>query len=160
MNKNLSYEKGIYKMDGAGGDVSVNADGVRLYKKRKKAVEELKRVTSMENLWECIVVFENYPFKTISGLDFTYIFKLNRYGKKGNEILVSRKAKTITRSSVEIAFDKVMETGALPVKMATPKELNVFGASYIYPLFIRFGLVEHTGDHRRGGRRKKTEAVG
>lgn len=163
VNNNLPYEKIIYKLDEAGGDVSVNADRVRLYKKRKKAVEKLR--TAVANggnirnaanvhkiLWEAVVAFENYPLKTTSGLDFSYTFKTNRLGEKGNEIRVSRKEKTITRSTVEMAFDKVMEkrqSGELPVRMSSPKELGVFGASYIYPLFIRFGLIEHIGKRRQ-----------
>jgi hypothetical protein len=60
--------------------------------------------------------------------------------------VVSRKEKTITRSSVEIAFRKVIDRNEpLPVAMSSPKELSVFGASYIYGLFIRLGLVKHTG---------------
>lgn len=45
--------------------------------------------------------------------------------------MVSRKEKTITRSSVEKALAVVMAAGDIPVKMTTPKELNVFGASYM-----------------------------
>jgi len=130
VNNNLPYEKIIYNLDQSGGDVSVNADRVRAYKKRKKAVEELKREPNGENLWDCIVAFEGYPFKTTSGLEFSYSFKLNRRGEKGNEIVVSRKEKSITRSSVEMALEKVMDMGELPAKMTTPKELGVFGASY------------------------------
>lgn len=168
VNNNLPYEKIVYKLDEAGGDVSVNADRVRLYKKRKKAVEALQAAVmsggDISNgadvhiiLWDAIVAFENYPLKTASGLDFSYTFKSNRRGEKGNEILVSRKEKTITKSSVEMAFDKVMEkcqSGEFPVKMSTPKELGVFGASYIYPVFIRFGLIKHIGKSRQ--KRKKT----
>lgn len=38
--------------------------------------------------------------------------------------------------------------------MITPRGLGVFGVSYIYPLFIRLGLVEHIGSNQRGGPRK------
>lgn len=167
VNNNMPYEKVVYRMDtvkavngGSGGEVSVNADRVRLYKKRKKALEDLKAAVNGENLWVCFTVFENYPFTTSSGLPFTYSFKLNRHGTKGNEIVVSRKAKTVTRSSVEMALAAVVKLGqekGYPVKMSTPKELNVFGASYIYPLFIRFGLVEHIGSDNRGGRGKRSK---
>lgn len=130
---------------------------------QRQAVESLLADVNSENLWQAttdalwqaILAFESYSFSTTSGLPFTYEFKLNRRGEKGNEIVVSRKEKTITRSSVEKALAVVMDKNEpLPVKMSTPKELNVFGASYIYPLFIRFGLVEHIGSHQRGGPRK------
>lgn len=152
VNNNLPYEKIVYNLDQSGGAVSVNADRVRLYKKRKKACEKLQKQPNVENLWACVVAFENYPLKTVSGLEFTYSFKLNRRGEKGNEIVVSRKEKTITRSSVEKAFAVVIAAGELSVRMSTPKELGVFGASYIYPLFVRLGLVEHV---ESGGERKK-----
>lgn len=147
---NLPYEKIIYKLDETpDGDISVGAERARIFKKRKKAVEKLQEELTADNLWAAVIVFENYPFKTISGLPFTYSFKPNRYGKKGNELCISRKEKTITRSSIEVAFDKVMERGKIPARMTTPKELGVFGASYIYPLFIRFGLVEHVESSKR-----------
>lgn len=92
VNNNLPYEKIIYKMDeiktaNGSGELSVNADRVRIYKKRKRAVEKLRKDVNGEKLWECIVAFENYPFKTTSGLAFTYKFKLNRRGMPGNENL-------------------------------------------------------------------------
>ena len=52
---------------------------------------------------------------------------------------------------MEKALETVMSKGEMP---ATPKEVNIFGASYIYPLFIRFRLVDHIGSHQRGGTRK------
>lgn len=110
-----------------------------------------------EALWRAVLAYENCPMQTTSGLSFSYTFKPNRRGEKGNEILVSRKEKTIARSSVEVALARVAELaqGHYPVRLATPKALGVFGASYIYPLFIRLGLVEHIGGCHRGGRRKK-----
>ena len=62
-----------------------------------------------------------------------------------NELAVSRKEKTITRSSVEKALAKVLEAGrgVLPVEMSSPKQLGTFGASYLYPVFIQFGLIVH-----------------
>jgi len=130
------------------GERSVNADRVKAYKKRKKACEKLVKELVMENLWDCVVAFERYPFTTISGLPFCYSIKVTRRGEKGNELCVSRKFKTITQSSVEKALDVVIEKsgGGYPVQMFTPKEMGTFGASYIYPLFIRFGLVEHVGE--------------
>lgn len=111
-----------------------------------------------DNLWAAVVAFEGYPLKTTSGLEFSYRFKVNRHGRPGNELQISRKAKTITRSSVEMALTMVIDKNKpLPVRMTTPKELGVFGASYIYPLFIRLGLVEHVGSNRRGGRKKKSK---
>lgn len=141
------YSKIIYKMDVLpGGEKSVDADRQELYRRRKISYEMLAADPCAENLWKTVAAFEGYPLKTSSGLDFTYEFKKNRHGEKGNEIVVSRKEKTITRSSIEIAFRKVIDRNEpLPVAMSSPKELGVFGASYIYGLFIRLRLVRHTG---------------
>lgn len=129
---------------------------------QRQACEKLKSNPTITTLWQAVLAFENYPLKTISGLEFTYEFKKNRRGSPGNELQISRKSKTIIRSSVEKALAVVMERGepfpvqmSFPIRMSTPKELGVFGASYIYPLFVKFGLVEHIGSNRRGGRRKK-----
>ncbi len=51
---------------------------------------------------------------------------------------VDRKNKSITRSSVEIAYQKVLELEGI---VTGPKKLGVFGASYLYPVFIRIGVI-------------------
>lgn len=123
---------------------------------QQRAVKRLREEVNCDSLWNCVLAFESCTFTTTSGLPYTYSIRLNRFGEKGKEIFVSRKEKAITKSSVEKALEVVMERGEpLPVKMTTPKELNVFGASYIYPLFIRFGLVEHIGSDKRGGPRPR-----
>ena len=59
------------------------------------------------------------------------------YTVKGHEIKISRKEKTITRATVEVALRK-----ALALKVVDgPKKLGVFGASYLYPLFLYFGII-------------------
>ena len=79
-----------------------------------------------DSLWLCILAFESYPFTTTSGLPFSYSIKVNRRGEQGKEIVVSRKEKSITRSSVEKALAVVMSKGEpFPVPMTTPKGLNV-----------------------------------
>ena len=55
----------------------------------------------------------------------------------GNEIWVVidgvKKEKSISRSSVDLAFQKYLEND-----ITGPKQLGVFGASYLLPLFQRF----------------------
>ena len=123
---------------------------------QRQAINTLLQNPTPDSLWQAILAFESYPFTTTSNLPFTYSIKVNRRGLPGNEIIVSLKEKSITWSSVEKALDVVIEKsgGEFPVKMSTPKELNIFGASYIYPVFIRLGLIEHVGSNKRGGPRK------
>ena len=64
------------------------------------------------------------------GLKFSY--KIH-----GGEMIVDRKAKSITKSSIILAFQKARKMGVVK----GPKALgNVFGASYLYPVFLRFGV--------------------
>ena len=86
---------------------------------------------STETLWSVLSCFQNYPFHTFKGLEFTYTVK-------GHEMFVNRKEKSITSSSVEIALAKIME---LHGRVSGPKKLKVFGASYLYPVFIHIGLI-------------------
>ena len=95
------------------------------------AVAEMAEEPSADNLWNAIVAFQGYPFKTSKGLSFTYKVK-------GGELFFTRKEKSITRSTVDIAFQKALELGE---KATGPKKLGVFGASYLYPVFVRLGVI-------------------
>lgn len=129
----LPYTKMIYNAD----ELSLYAERCRLYRERKQAVEKLycymnKSLELLEtHLWETLKLFSGYSFMTVKGLRFHYTVN-------GNEILIDRK-KSITRSSVNIALK---ETVKMNGKVSGPKKLNVFGASYLYPIFLRFGLIK------------------
>ena len=87
----------------------------------------------MENyLWSTIEIFSGYSFTTVKGLRF-------RYAVNGNEIQINRKKKSITRSSVKVALKATLEKNG---NINGPKKLGVFGASYLYPMFLRFGLID------------------
>ena len=53
-------------------------------------------------------------------------------------MFIDRKEKSVTRSSVELAYQKAQELG----RVTGPKQLGVFGASYLYPVFVRLRIVE------------------
>jgi len=155
----LPYQKTIYKMD----ELSVLAERLKRYRERKTAVEELKEIIASEELaeieeamWQTIKLFEGYSFRTVKGLNFSYKVK-------GYEIFVNRKEKSITKASVDIAIEtilKLQEEGRL---IKGPKMLGCFGASYLYPMFVRFGIVtndivgnEVTVDEQYRGRNSST----
>lgn len=72
------------------------------------------------------------------GLPFTYKMKTNAAGEKLGEMIVDRRGgKTITRGTVVLAYKKALELGGL---LTGPKKLGVFGASYIYPVFVEIGV--------------------
>ncbi|MBR1743951.1 MAG: hypothetical protein IJ733_19235 [Lachnospiraceae bacterium] len=154
VNSYLPYENTAYKLP----ETSVEADRAKAYRIRNTAVKTLCRhitaywdkeqkhiQTEKEMLWRCVLAFEGYRFKTAKNLPFTYSVKENKTGDKGGELLFSRKAKGVTRATVEFAYDRVVDERSsqndfLPI-INTPKKLNVFGASYLYAMFIRFELV-------------------
>ena len=108
-------------------------------------VLHLKEHMTSENLWNAIVQFEGYPFYTCKGLEFTYEVK-------GGELFFSRKEKSITRATVDIAFCRALERMKTEGTVSGPKKLGVFGASYLYPVFLRLGVIE-------GGARKRKETL-
>ncbi len=108
------------------------------YDEMNSSIEKLKREPTADNLWEAVLAFAGYPFETSKGLEFTYSLKKNRYGEPGNELVFSRKEKTITKSTVLKAFEKAVEFNGV---VNGPKKLGTFGASYLYPVFIRLGVI-------------------
>ena len=85
-------------------------------------------------MWKTLIAFEDYPFKTAKGLRYYYTVK-------GNELFISRKEKSVTRSSVNMAFETAVRLQREGSEITGPKMLGCFGASYLYPIFIRIGVI-------------------
>ena len=130
----LPYTKMIYNVD----ELSLYAERCRMYRRRKQAVEQLQicKGTSLEYmekyLWSTIEIFSGYSFTTVTGLRFRYVIN-------GNEIQINQKRKSVTRSSVKVALKVTLEKNG---NISGPKKLGVFGGSYLYPIFLRFGLID------------------
>ena len=73
-------------------------------------------------LWQKIVSSQGAIFHTAKGLPFTYTIR-------GNEIFFSRKDKSITRATVNKAYQRMKEE-----TITGSKQLGVFGASYLLPV--------------------------
>ncbi len=136
LNSYLPYSKNIYNMT----ELSVDAKRVKKFRLRKRAVEELKQLIFQrglldcnENTWEVLRLFQGYTFHTFKGLAFHYTIR-------GNEMFVDRKEKSITRSTIEVALKVVADKNGV---VTGPKQLGCFGASYLYPIFIRIGLIKN-----------------
>ena len=116
------------------------ANRLRKYRNRKAMVEKLAAEieTGAEHtknlLWETITAFEDYPFKTAKGLRYYYTVK-------GNELFISRKEKSVTRASVNMAFETAVRLQREGSEITGPKMLGCFGASYLYPIFNRIGVM-------------------
>ena len=77
-----------------------------------------------------ILICQNRPFHTVRNCEF-------RYTVRGHEIKISRKEKTITRATVDAALRRALKQETV----SGPKQLGVFGASYLYPLFLYFEII-------------------
>lgn len=85
-----------------------------------------------ELLWEELRLCAKQPFYTAKNLEYTFAIR-------GNEMHVSRKEKSITRVTVNMAFYRAIELNGV---VSGPKKLGTFGASYLYPVFIQLGIIK------------------
>ena len=133
----LPYTKGIYNA----AEISLNAERCRTYKIRQEQVRLLHEIPSEENLWQTVIAFQEYPFKTATGLPFRYKLKVGRNGEYNRELLIDRreKSKSLAWSSVVLAFENSKRVSE---EVKKPKALgDIRGVSYIYPILWRFGLI-------------------
>ena len=89
----LPYTKGLYNA----AEISLNAERCRTYKNRQEQVRLLKEMPSEENLWQAVIAFQEYPFKTATGLPFRYKLKVGKNGEYNRELLmiVERKVRVL-----------------------------------------------------------------
>lgn len=163
----VPYQRFSYNMD----ECSRHAEDSRKYRERQRAVGKLQeRIKNgaeeiLENgiltaeeldeaLWQCVIAYQNYPFHTPSGLPFSYNVKQGN-DEYGGELVVSRKeeSETLTRSSILLAFHKVLEgikteevknkDGVLATTFILPefKEPKAIG-QILYSLLWKWGLIQ------------------
>lgn len=165
LNSFLPYDKGVYNLS----DVSNAAENCRIYRERKAAVLHLTNAVqnaTLEDqshaLWKCICLFSGYPFRTSGrgsreGVKFKYTVSTSS-GKGGyhyegadvagfgNELWITvggeKREKSITRGSVDYALKIVTEGDVI----SGPKQLKIYGSSYVWAIFKRFGLI-HASDN-------------
>lgn len=85
-------------------------------------------------IWKELAQLQGETFHTAKGLEFTYEIR-------GNELFVDRKDKSITRSTVNLTYRKAMDLLHSGVVVDGPKKLGTFGASYLFPIFLRLGVI-------------------
>ncbi len=157
VNSYLPYKRLAFNLE----ETTVNADRHRVFRKRVKAVEELRQHFSlpeeMEKLWLTIIAFEDYPFWTSGrgsreGVKFKYtVSRCDGSGGRhysgvsiegyGNEIWIQSsggaRKKSISRSTVELGYRRAREMKVVK----GPRALGIPGAgSYLYPIFLRLGV--------------------
>ena len=137
----IPYKDFAYNLD----QTTVNADRQKLFRLRKKAVQALeKRIGHPDEeqyLWEALLLFANYPFQTAKGLKYSYSIKTRRNGEYSDEIVFDQKVKSVTRTTINLAYKKALDIQEKEGYVSGPKKLGAFGASYIYPIFVRLGVI-------------------
>lgn len=97
---------------------------------------KIEQYTADENeFWENFCACEGRGFSTMKGLLFTFEVR-------GNEVFFDRKAKSVTRSTIIRGYRKALELVAGGIQITTPKQLGVFGASYLLPVLVWLGVVK------------------
>lgn len=99
------------------------------------------------DLWSLIISHQSTPFFTASGLSFTYTIKIGKKGQLTKELIIDRReqSKTLTWSSIRVAFEKVMrdKEAGMGNYYDRPKAIgDIRGVSYAYSMFWRFGIIE------------------
>lgn len=129
----LPYVKGNYNLP----DSTLNAERKRVFRKRIRVCErlgqEIDSPDAEKYLWDAIMAYADYPFLTEKGLSM-------KYTVRGGEIFFNRKEKSVTKASVMKAFHRARQLQHEKGFVSGPKELGTFGASYIYPVFLRIGV--------------------
>lgn len=112
------------------------------FENQQQALLALGEDCSEDNLWQAIIAFQGYPFRTATGLPFQYSLKVGKRGGWNKELVIDRRAnsKTLAWSSIRLAF---MNAKSITGEVSRPKALgDIRGVSYIYPMLWRFGVIE------------------
>ena len=156
----LPHSKTIYSLD----TLSTEAERIKLFRSRRAAVEELQKHLDLhdvsEYLWRCICLFENYPFQTsgrgkehknATKFRYTVTRSTGAGGRHyvgvdvpgyGNEIWIEGKEKSISRSTVDLAYRNGRAEQESCGFVSGPRKLGVPGSrSYLYAMFLRFGVI-------------------
>lgn len=139
----------------------MSADGQSIKELHRGIIEGKTQEELDVLLWDAVLTYQDQTLYTLSGLEFSYTVKHKKNGEYSGELLVSRKetSKTLTRSSVLLAFHKVLEATEVtsegdeasfqPSAYRGPKAIGqIFGISYIFSLFLEFGLIRLQGNGR------------
>lgn len=89
----------------------MSADGQSIKELHRGIIEGKTQEELDVLLWDAVLTYQDQTLYTLSGLEFSYTVKHKKNGEYSGELLVSRKetSKTLTRSSVLLAFHKVLE---------------------------------------------------
>ena len=137
---------------------SRDAEKMKASRKRKAEKECKSAVVSAlqinpneDTLWDCILAFRQETFHTVSGLEFSYDLKIGRNGEYTKELWISRRegSKPLTISTILLALNEAVRRKDECFR--GPKNLlKVRGISYIYGMFLQWGLVKDVSSVKDG----------
>lgn len=131
INSYLPFSHIVYNLP----DISIKAERQKQYRVRKRNATRSDDEKE-EKLWQELTYLQGCLFTTSKGLNFTYKIR-------GGEMFVDRKEKSITRVAVMKAYGKVVEFDG---DVKGPEALGTLGASYLYPIFVKMGLIKIAGE--------------
>ena len=146
VNGYLPFEKGVYKLP----KPTLYSEQSTRYRKRRDAVGKLHAAfgtaDEFNRLWEAITEFEEYPFRTVGrsekkGICFQYRVSRLKSGELGNELIISTKEKTVTKATVKLAYKNAKKVQETEGYVSGPKKIGGFGSSYLYPVFVKLGVI-------------------
>ena len=94
-----------------------------------------------EFLWDALVAWQEMPFKTVSGIPFTYAIHHGKQGQLTKELWIDRRegSKSLSFGSIRAAFANACRERYV----SRPKGMgDIRGVSYMYPIFWRLGVIE------------------
>ena len=110
-------------------------DYIGCRKQDQPSEDDPEKIAGMEQLlWEILVENQKLSFLTAKGLSYTYSIR-------GNEMFVDRKDKSLTRATVQLAFQNALFLQRRGEPVSGPKKLKTFGASYLFPIFVKLGII-------------------
>lgn len=117
-------------------------NNIQLNETQQQALFALQEDCSEDNLWQIVIAFQDYPFRTATGLPFRYSLKVGKRGGWNKELVIDRRehSKTLAWSSIRLAFTNAKN---IEGEVNRPKALgDIRGVSYIYPMLWQFGVIE------------------
>lgn len=90
----------------------------------------------IDALWKIIVFYEGKQFYTSKGLPFQYTIK-------GKELFCDRRERSITCSTFERGYQKIIQSIKEGNPITGPKRLGLFGAPYVWSILKGVGVLEY-----------------
>ena len=158
----LPYKKGAYNLESP----TLFSEQGKRYRARKAVLRDLlghrNLPDELVSLWKTVIAFENYLFTTSGrgsnpGVRFKY--EVSKEGKAGgrhyrgdsvdgygNEMWIIidgvKREKSISRSTVDLAYKKAQELMKTDGYVSGPKKLGIPGAgSYLYAMLLSWGII-------------------